>query len=120
MVAARWPFEGATTSDLIVSILERTPKPLAHYAAETPAELERIVMKALEKDPEDRYQTIKDMAVDLRQLKRQVEIVAELGRAGQPVSGSAAVGAVDRLTQAKAERFQTMRMARLTNSGKAK
>ena len=117
MVAARRPFEGATTSDVIVSILERTPMPLAHYAAETPAELERIVTKALEKEPEDRYQTIKDMAVDLRKLQRQLE--AQLDRSAQPVTGSPAVGTVDTGKQATAERFQTMKMARLTNSGKA-
>jgi eukaryotic-like serine/threonine-protein kinase len=117
MVAARRPFEGATTSDLIVSILERTPKPLAHYAAEAPAELERIVTKGLEKEPEDRYQTIRDMAVDLRQLKRQLE--AQLDRPTQPVTRSPAASTVDSGKQTTAERFQTMRMARLTNSGKA-
>ena len=115
MVAARRPFEGATTSDLIVSILERTPVPLAHYAAETPAELERIVTKALEKEPEDRYQTIKDMAVDLRKLTRQLESVTELDRSVQPASGVPASA-----KQLTAERFQRMKMARLTNSGKAR
>ncbi|MGH9901656.1 MAG: DPP IV N-terminal domain-containing protein, partial [Pyrinomonadaceae bacterium] len=48
-----------------------------------PDELERIVTKALAKDREERYQTVKDMLIDLRRLKRRVDIESELGR---PVS----------------------------------
>jgi serine/threonine protein kinase len=118
MVAAQRPFQGATTSDLIVSILERSPLPLAHHASEAPPELERIVTKALEKEPDDRYQTIKDMAVDLRQLQRQLE--AKLDRSPQAVSGAPAPSRLNSAKQTTAERFQTMKMARLTNSGKAR
>ncbi|MBA3568344.1 MAG: hypothetical protein H0W34_07895 [Pyrinomonadaceae bacterium] len=59
---------GPPKADTIVSILEREPKPLTLHAAEALAELERIVTKALTKDREERYQTVKDMAIDLRRL----------------------------------------------------
>src|SRR5437016_2394639 len=51
LVAGRTPFGGTTRSDLIAALLEREPPPLARFAPEVPAELERIVMKALAKDP---------------------------------------------------------------------
>jgi serine/threonine protein kinase len=86
MVAGRRPFEGATTSDVIAAILEREPLPLKVCAPAAPAELERIVRKALAKDAEERYQTIKDMAIDLRRLKRELDVGAEMERYAQPVS----------------------------------
>jgi Tol biopolymer transport system component len=92
MIAGRRPFEGATTSDVIVSILEKEPEPLLRHASEAPAELERIVTKALTKNTDERYQTIKDMAIDLRRLRRRVEVEAEIERSGQPgASGDATV-----------------------------
>jgi serine/threonine-protein kinase len=78
MVAGRVPFEGATTSDVIVSILEREPVPLSLYAPGAPAELERIVRKALARDREERYQLAKDLLIDLRNLKQEMEVQAKL------------------------------------------
>jgi serine/threonine protein kinase len=54
MVTGRMPFEGPTTSDVIGLILHKEPPPLARYGPEIPAELDRIVTKALEKDREER------------------------------------------------------------------
>jgi serine/threonine protein kinase/tetratricopeptide (TPR) repeat protein len=68
MVSGRAPFEGATTSDVIVSILEREPPPLAHPSPEAPAELQRIISKTLHKDPGQRHQTAKDLLIDLKAL----------------------------------------------------
>src|SRR5437867_4120705 len=76
MVAGRRPFEGATISDLMVSILERKPAALATYRREIPETLEWIVSKAMRKDREERYQTAKDMAIDLRSLEQRLEIDA--------------------------------------------
>jgi serine/threonine protein kinase len=78
MVAGQRPFNGATKSDLIVSILEREPTPLSHFTSQVPAELERIVMKALTKDPEERYQTTKDLVIDLKRLKQTIEFEAKV------------------------------------------
>jgi serine/threonine-protein kinase len=80
MVAGRAPFGGATTTDIIVSILQRDPEPLAKYAAGVPEELERIVAKSLAKDREERYQTAKDFLIDLKRLKQKPETDTELAR----------------------------------------
>jgi eukaryotic-like serine/threonine-protein kinase len=84
MVAGRAPFGGATRSDLIVALLERDPPPLARFAPETPAELERLVMKALAKDRDARYQTAKDLLIDLRGLKQKLVVDAEIERTAPP------------------------------------
>src|SRR6266542_560165 len=73
MASGRAPFEGATLSQVIAAILEKEPPPLSHFLPGVPAELQRIVSKALRKDREERYQTIHDMRVDLRSLKQELE-----------------------------------------------
>jgi len=77
MVTGKQPFRGSTTSHTIVQILEKDPVPLTKLV-EAPAELERIVMKAIAKKPGERYQTAKDMLTDLRRLKKRLEMDAEL------------------------------------------
>src|SRR3989440_1087841 len=84
LVAGRAPFGGATRSDLIAALLEREPPPLARFAPEIPAELERIVMKALTKDPEERFQTAKDLLIDLKRLKQRLDVQIEIARTSAP------------------------------------
>lgn len=86
MIAARAPFEGETRSDLLVAVLSQEPPPLASVVDEVPAELDRIVRKALRKDRDERYQTVKDMALDLKSLRRELEVGAELERSLAPGS----------------------------------
>lgn len=73
MVSGCLPFQGVTATDVIVSIVEKEPLPLTSQSKEIPAELKRIVKKALHKDKAWRYQTISDMLVDLRSLKQELE-----------------------------------------------
>jgi serine/threonine protein kinase/Tol biopolymer transport system component len=81
VVAGRLPFEGSTSGEVVAAILsEKKPQPLARYSREVPAELERIVSKALRKNRDERYQTIKDLLVDLKDLKRELELQAQLER----------------------------------------
>ena len=84
MVTGQLPFLGATSAESISLILQKEPAPLTRFAHEVPAELERIVTKALTKDCEERYQTAKDMLIDLRNLKRKLEVDAEIERTVQP------------------------------------
>ena len=85
MVAGCLPFEGSTASEVLASILnEKEQPPLARFAREVPAELERIVTKALRKDREERYQVIKDMLLDLKSLKQQLEFEAKLEHSAAP------------------------------------
>jgi eukaryotic-like serine/threonine-protein kinase len=76
MVAGRAPFQGETPSH-VVSVMESEPEALAHYA-EMPAELERIVTKALRRNRDNRYQTANDLASDLICLKQELEVDARL------------------------------------------
>ena len=77
MLTGRAPFEGETSSDVIAAILKTDPAPLGHYLPEAPRELERTVTKAMRKDREERYQTVKDLHVDLKGLKQELEARAK-------------------------------------------
>ena len=92
MVTGRLPFEGETASDVIAAILKTEPPPLVQHPADVPRELEHIVTKALRKDREERYQHIKDLMIDLRDLKQELEFEEKLGRSARPSArgGSAA------------------------------
>jgi serine/threonine protein kinase len=69
MIAGQRPFQGETTSHVLVAILEKEPLRLSHYLPDVPPELERIVGKALRKNRDERYQTVKDLELDLKSLK---------------------------------------------------
>ena len=71
MAAGHLPFDGATTSDVIAAIIHHEPPPLAQLSPDVPHELERIVTKALAKDPDERYQVVKDLLLDLKTLQRE-------------------------------------------------
>ncbi len=74
------PFQGDTMSDVIVAILEREVPPLNHFLTDFPLEIEEIIKKSLKKNLSERYQTIKDFALDLRNLKRRIDFEIELER----------------------------------------
>ncbi len=90
MLTGQAPFEGKTATDVIVSIIQREPPPLANSLAQTPPELERIVGKAMVKNREERYQTARDLAIDLKRLKHQLEFEADLARLPKPAPPSPA------------------------------
>jgi len=93
MVSGRLPFEGTTTSDVIATILHRQPPSLLLHKSDVPAELERIVEKALTKEREERYQLAKDLGLDLKRLKQRLEVEAELERTITPEEGARGVSA---------------------------
>ena len=72
MVAGRRPFAGQSTSEVLAAILEHDPAPLARFDPDVPHELQRIVTKALRKDPEQRYQVMKDLLLDLQALRDEL------------------------------------------------
>jgi eukaryotic-like serine/threonine-protein kinase len=84
MVAGRTPFSGETSTDVIVAITQKEPPPIARFAPDVPAELDWIVNKALRKDRDERYQTIKELLTDLRRLKQRLEFEQELERTSSP------------------------------------
>src|SRR5258705_8898912 len=57
---------------------------MARYSREVPTELERVASKALRKNRDERYQTIKDFLLDLKSLKQELEFAAKLERSTSP------------------------------------
>src|SRR4029453_16782027 len=88
LIAGPPPFEGETSPDVIVAITQKEPPPLARFAPNVPAELDWIVMKALRKDRDERYQTIKELITDLRRVKQRLDFESELERSAAPGSFS--------------------------------
>ena len=72
MVAGRRPFEGETASDVMAAILKSEPPPLTAQGADIPRELQRIVSKTLRKERDERYQTVKDLLVDLKSFQQEI------------------------------------------------
>jgi serine/threonine-protein kinase len=86
MVVGRPPFDGATSSDVIAAILVREPAPISRLVAGIPSEFEWSLNKALRKERDDRYDTVRSFLSDLRLLKSRLDFETELARAGQPLS----------------------------------
>ncbi|MCI0486362.1 MAG: serine/threonine-protein kinase [Blastocatellia bacterium] len=91
MMTGHQPFEGETATDVIASILKTDPPPLAAYLPEAPAEIQWILSKALRKNRDDRYQTVRGMIADLRALKQEMEIQSRLEQSHPSDPGIATV-----------------------------
>ena len=89
MVAGRPPFAGETASDVISAILDKTPLSLARFAPDAPNEIQWIVTKALRKDRDERYQTIKEMLSDLKDLRAELETQARRDSVASQSEGNA-------------------------------
>ena len=89
MLMGRTPFAEETTTDTMAAILKSEPAPLGEDA---PPEVTRIIRKALQKNRNDRYQTVQDLLIDLKNLKRDLEFATEFERSQfsgerRPISG---------------------------------
>jgi serine/threonine-protein kinase len=81
MIAGSSPFVAATSNEIISGILSKEPPPpLARYSRVVPERLEEIAEKALTKNREERYQTSKDLLIDLKRLKQSLELKAGMER----------------------------------------
>jgi two-component system LytT family response regulator len=83
MAAARLPFSGASASETMARILNSQPEALARYNYDIPEGLDRVVRKCLEKDRERRYQTARELVVDLKNLERDSGGAASLAGPGR-------------------------------------
>ena len=79
MVTRKQPFTGETINHTIVAILEKEPPPLSEFAKNYPPEIERIIFKALAKNKDERYQSAKDLLVDLKNLQKRLEFEGTFG-----------------------------------------
>jgi serine/threonine protein kinase len=73
MLGGNDPFDKPTQSDVIAAILTEDPPLLVNV----PSELQRILAKALKKDKEERYQTSKDLLIDIKSLTKEIEFEAK-------------------------------------------
>ena len=91
MITGARPFSGSTSTETMAAILTQTPPPLSRPGLTVPYELQRIVSKALAKNADDRYQTARDLLIDLRGLRQDLatgsgESLAPLGPRGPAVA----------------------------------
>src|SRR5215475_4047951 len=84
MVSGRQPFTGESAAATLSEILTREPLPLSRYVAEAPSQFQWIASKALRKNKRERYQTAKEMFVDLRTLREDLDFAARLDRSTAP------------------------------------
>jgi len=73
LVTYSLPFEGSSTAATLLSILHEPPRPLKDFLASYPPELEKLLLKALEKDRDHRFQSIDEFAADITQLHGEIK-----------------------------------------------
>jgi eukaryotic-like serine/threonine-protein kinase len=84
MATGKRAFPGESSVTIIGEILHKEPKPIRELNPDVPEELQRIVVKTLEKDREDRYQTAHELMVDLRRLMKKETERSQSGLAVVP------------------------------------
>jgi len=73
MLAGEAPFKGENALDVIGAVLNKEPAPLGQLLSDFPTEIERIINKSLRKNRDERYQTAKDLLLDLKESKQDLE-----------------------------------------------
>ena len=89
MLTGHSPFRGEHEAAMVYSIVNEDPDSLTKYLPEASSELTHILGRALEKDSEDRYQTVHDMVIDLRRLKKETSKVFRSAVQEKPTAASA-------------------------------
>lgn len=84
MLTARLPFTGASSTEVIDQIVHSEPPAIARFNYSVPHELERIIRKALEKNPGYRYQAAREMYIDLRNLSRDLQAGKQTNHISSP------------------------------------
>jgi len=82
MLTAQLPFIGGSLGEIIEKIVHAQPPSIARWNYGVPPELERITLKCLQKTPDRRYQSAKELLVDLRNLRRELDTQETLGTTG--------------------------------------
>jgi eukaryotic-like serine/threonine-protein kinase len=111
MVTGKRPFDGLTKSDVIASILKTEPLPLSRFSPGVPIELQRIVRKTLRKERQERYQTAKDLVLDLKHLRSSLETGVEADSLGQQEVSSVAILPFRNVTNDQAVSFYEFSLA---------
>jgi serine/threonine-protein kinase len=91
MLTGRVPFTGDTPLEIAMKHLSEVPEPPSEKRPDVPEDLDNIVLRALAKDPEDRYQTAEDMAADLARIQRGLPVSSETADAATAVLAGAGI-----------------------------
>lgn len=83
MLTNQQAFQGETMTDVLANIIYQEPVSILAHRRDTPAELERIVVKTLRKNRDERYQSAKELLNDLQQLHTRLLVEAEIIRSGE-------------------------------------
>ncbi|MDQ3749292.1 MAG: hypothetical protein M3367_09835, partial [Acidobacteriota bacterium] len=75
---------GDSLSETFANLINAEPQPLSRFAANVPNELQRIVAKMLRKNKDERYQTAKDLLIDLKDVRQELEFQGKLDRTTPP------------------------------------
>jgi len=103
MLAGSSPFLAPSSNEIISAILSRQPAPsLARYSPNLPQQLETIVEKALSKNKDERYQTAKDLLIDLKRARKTLDSTASVG---SELEGSTKVVAPEPATKIKTNKL---------------
>ncbi len=90
MTAGRTPFAGDSLSETFANLINAEPQPLSRFSSNVPDELQRIVAKMLRKNKDERYQTMKDVLTDLKDLQREnLTLDEKLEKSHSPENGNA-------------------------------
>ncbi len=73
-VTRRKAFAGKDAIDSLNKIIREPVVPISEFSAAAPAELQKIVRRCLAKDPDERYQSIKDIAIELKEVQRDLKV----------------------------------------------
>jgi serine/threonine protein kinase/Flp pilus assembly protein TadD len=111
LVTRTTPFDGLTRNDVIASILKTEPLPLSRLAPSVPAELQRIVRKALRKNRDERCQTAHELVLDLKTLRREIDIDRQDERTSRREVSSVAILPFRNLTNDSAVSFYEFSLA---------
>ncbi|MFL6213291.1 MAG: protein kinase domain-containing protein [Blastocatellia bacterium] len=84
MLTGRLPFAGVSATEIIDTIVHTDPPAIARFNYSVPHELERIVRKALAKDASYRYQSARELYIDLRNLQRDLQTNNQTGNINSP------------------------------------
>ena len=83
MLGHQQAFQGETMTDVLANIIYREPASIRAQRRDTPAELERIILKAVRKNRDERYQSARELFNDLQQLQTRLLVEAEIIRSGE-------------------------------------
>jgi non-specific serine/threonine protein kinase len=109
MATGKQAFSGSTSATIFDAILHHAPAAIARLSPGVPAELERVINKALEKSPSTRYQSASDLRADLKRMKQEMDSgrtsAREVKAAAPSIAKSVAVLYFENLSQAKEDEY---------------